>query len=264
MNKLVNGLTIIAMSASISQSIQADDYRDAVGPGDKDAKWIVGGTAYSSGNPYTGESQESIFAPSIQFNGEKFFFNAASGSLGYSIKKWGNISTGVIAGVNSGFLSDESNYRGNVFLNGLKERESTIDGGFYVNHTTDLGRLNMSVLTDLAGKHDGQSIGVSYTMDLTAGDWEINPTIGVRWLSNNIVDHHFGVDADEVTSFRSAYEGGPAVNWDVGIRGRYDITEKWDLNLAAGVTRLDSSIQNSTIIDDEYVSRGSVSVRYSF
>lgn len=264
MNKLVNGLWIIAMSAGMSQSTLAADYRDAVGPGDKDVKWIVGGTAYSIANPYISEGQESIFAPSIAYNGEKFFFDASNASLGYSVAKWGNISAGVIAGVNTSFLNDESEYRDNVFLNGLNKRDSTIDGGFFVNHTTDLGRLNLSVLTDLAGKHDGQSVGVSYTMGLTAGAWDINPTVGVRWLSNNIVDHHFGVDADEVTAFRSAYEGGPAVNWNVGLRGRYDITEKWDLNLAAGVTRLDSSIQNSSIIDDEYVSHGSVSVRYSF
>ena len=116
----------------------------------------------------------------------------------------------------------------------------------------------MSVLTDLAGRHDGQSVAVGDTMDLTAGARDINPTVGVRWLSNNMVDHHYGIVADEVTAFRSAYEGRSAVNWNAGIRGLYDLTEKLDLNLAAGVTRLDSTIQNSAIIDGEYVSHGSI------
>lgn len=52
MNKLVNRLAIIVMSAGLTQNILAADYHgDALGPGDKDAKWIVGATAYSTGNP---------------------------------------------------------------------------------------------------------------------------------------------------------------------------------------------------------------------
>ncbi len=264
MNRLTNGLMIIAIGAGMSHSIQAPDYRDSVGPGDKDAKWVVGAAAYTSSNPYTGETEDSYFSPSIKYNGEKFFVNGANASLGYSIAKWGNLSAGVIAGMNLSFLAKEEDFRDNALLNGLNERDNTVDGGFYVNHTTDLGRFNVTVLTDLAGKHDGQSVGASYTMDFTAGDWSINPTVGVQWLSNNIVNHNFGVDATEATAFRSAYDAGPAVNWNAGIRGRYDITENWDLNLAAGVTRLDSSITNSSIIDDDYVSYGSISVGYSF
>ena len=79
------------------------------------------------------------FYTSILFNGEKFILNAASCSLGYSIKKWGNISAGVIARVNSSLLGDESDYRGNTFLNGLQETDSTVHVGFYVNQTTDFG-----------------------------------------------------------------------------------------------------------------------------
>jgi len=254
----------MTIAAAASQMVQAADYRDAVGPGDKDAKWIVGATAFSSGNPYTGESAETLFIPGVRYNGEKFFFNGQNASVGYGIKQWGNFSAGVIASMNAYHLADESDYRDNAFLAGLKERDRTIDGGFYVNHTTDMGRLNMTVLTDLLGEHDGQSANLSYTMDFKAGDWSINPTVGVEWLSNNIVDHHFGVDASEATFFRAAYEGGPAINWNAGIRGRYDITDKWDLNLTTGVTRLDSSIRNSSIVDDDYVTHGSISVSYSF
>ena len=264
MNKLTNGLIVLAMGAGMSHTIQAKEYRDSIGPGDKDARWVVGATAFSAANPYTGESADSAFSPVVNYNGEKFFFNGANSSVGYSVAKWGELSAGVIASLNFSFLADAGEYQNNSFLAGLNERDATVDGGFYVNHTTDLGRFNVTVLTDLAGKHDGQSVGASYTMDLNAGGWAINPTVGVKWLSNNIANHHFGVDNSEVSAFRSAYDAGPAVNWNAGIRGRYNITENWDVNLAAGVTRLDSSISNSTIVDDEYVSYGSISVGYNF
>lgn len=264
MNRLTNGLMAIAIGVGMSHSIQAADYRDSVGPGDKDATWVITGTAFSISNPYVGESEESNFNPGFRYNGEKFFVNGANGSLGYSIAQWGNLSAGVVAGLNYSFLSDDGEYRNNALLNGLEERDATVDGGFYVNHTTDLGRFNITALTDLGGKHDGQSVGASYTMDLSVGDWSINPTIGAEWLSNNIVNHHFGVDATEATAFRSAYNGGPALNWNASLRGRYNITEHWDLNLSAGVTALDSAIHDSSIVEEDVVSYGSITVGYSF
>lgn len=50
----------------MSHPIQAADYRDSIGPGDKDTKWVVSGTAYSSSNPYAGEGEESGIAPGIR------------------------------------------------------------------------------------------------------------------------------------------------------------------------------------------------------
>ncbi len=264
MKRLTTGLMTIIVGASMSHSIQAADYRDSVGPGDKDARWVLTGTAFSVNNPYAGEGEESGFNPGFRYNGEKFFVNGANGSLGYSIAKWGNLSAGVVAGLNYSFLSDDGEYRNNERLTGLEERDATVDGGFYVNHTTDLGRFNVTALTDLGGKHNGQSVGASYTFDFAVGDWSINPTIGAQWLSNNIVNHHFGVDANEATALRSAYNGGSALNWNASIRSRYDITENWDVNLSAGVTALDSAIRDSSIVDEDVISYGSISVGYSF
>lgn len=66
------------------------------------------------------------------------------------------------------------------------------------------------------------------------------------------------------SEFRSAYHAGPAMNWSARVRGRYNITENWDLNLSAGVTALDNQIQNSSIVDEDTVFYGSISLGYSF
>ncbi|HIG39740.1 MAG: MipA/OmpV family protein [bacterium] len=260
--KLISSSLAILALGSILCSAQADSKRDAINPGDKDVRWVVGGTFFSNDNLYEGEGRESRFVPTLRFNGEKLFVR--NSSIGYSIHQWNHFSIGVIAGLHGTFLSNEDNFDDNQSLIGLEERDSTIDGGIYFNHTTDMGRLNLTVLTDLGSEHDGQSAGLSYTFDLKAGKWSINPSVAVQWLSNNIVDHHFGVRSSEETITRSAYSGGSALNWQAGIRGRYEISDHWDINLATGITRMDSEISNSSIVEEDTVYHGSVSVRYNF
>ncbi|MBL4581660.1 MAG: MipA/OmpV family protein [Gammaproteobacteria bacterium] len=168
------------------------------------------------------------------------------------------------ARVDESFLSDASEYRNNEILSGLIERDSTIEGGFYLNHTTDLGRLNFTLLTDLGNEHDGESASLRYTFDLSAGGWNINPFLGVNWLSSNKVNHRFGVSAAEANAFRSAYDADSAINASTGIRARYDINEHWDINLETGVSYLDSSIKDSSIVDGDNGYYAAISFNYNF
>lgn len=235
---------------------------DAIGPGDRDARWLVGGAVGSATNIYAGEGNSSTGFPNISFNGKRFFIK--DGSVNYSIREWGALSAGLTARYDANFLSFDEEYRNNSKLAGLEERDATIDGGFYVNHTTDLGRLQFSFLTDLGDKHDGHSASLQYTFNLKAGDWHINPVIGSTWISADKANHYFGVSNAEATVTRSSYNGDSTVNLFAGVRARYAISDKWDLNLQTGVKRFGSGITDSSIVDEKSAYYGSFSLDYNF
>ncbi|PCJ16809.1 MAG: hypothetical protein COA96_18230 [SAR86 cluster bacterium] len=259
MNKFTRllGLSVVVLSATNTAFAG-----DAIGPGDNDATWIVGLSAISYDNVYAGEGRDSVLLPNISYNGETFFVK--NGTFNYSLFQAGNYSFGLTGGFDGGFLNDVSEYRNNAELVGLEERDSTFEGGFYVNHTTDLGRFHFAALTDLGNKHDGESASLTYTFDLKAGNWNINPAVGVHWLSDNKVNHRYGVSLAEANVSRAAYEAGSAFNVSVGIRARYELTDHWDVNLQTGINFLDSSISNSSIVDDDNAYHTAISFNYNF
>lgn len=259
MKKSNNILALAVLSASITSYATAND---SFAPGDSDSKWVLGGGGVVSTNIYAGEDNFGAIYPNVEYRGDRFFFK--QGTLGFSALTMGDFSAGVVLTPDVSFLVDDKEYRKNLKLKGLKERDATIEGGFYVNHTTNMGRLNLTVLTDLANKHDGQSVSLSYTADLEFGGWNVNPYLGVGWVSDDKVNHHFGVSSAEATLHRAAYKAKNTTNGFAGVRGRYAFNDHWDINLTAGVTRYGSGITDSSIVDEKTAYHGSVAINYNF
>lgn len=252
-------LSMLAAASSIPLQANASD---AVGPGDSNSKWAVGVHVGAINNPYIGEGGEGFIGPRIRYNGERFFIN--DDSLNFYLAKSHGFSGGLTLSLDAGFLTSDRLFKDNERLSGISERDATILGGIYVNHDTSLGRLSFSALTDVANEHDGQVASLKYTFDLKAGNWNINPVLGAQWSSDEFVNHHAGVSASEATSSRIQYKGEATTTAFAGVRARYDLTEKWDVNLETGVTKLGSGFTDSSIIDDDLVYHGSVGINYNF
>jgi outer membrane protein len=259
MNNIQRSLMVTVIAGGCAGVIHASD---AVGPGDSDSRWILGAGAASYNNIYRGEGSEAVVFPNIIYNGERFFVK--DGAFNLSLLQGDAFSGGLIVKLQGNFLTDDSDYDDNHLLAGLEERETNIDGGFFINHSTEMGRFNATVLTDASSEHGGHSLAMSYTFDLTAGNWAINPVIGLQWISDKKVDHLYGVSASEATTFRTAYEADSAVNVFAGVRGRYQLNQHWDANLSAGVTSLSSSIKDSSIIEDDLAYHVGASINYNF
>lgn len=250
---------VLAATLGTAMTVSASD---AIGPGDSETKWILGASTVVLNNIYADEDGLGFLFPNVVYNGDRVFFK--DGTLNLHATELNDFSFGLTLGVDAGFLSDEDEYRDNTKLVGLTERDAILVGGVYVNHTTDKGRLNLTMLGDLEDDRDGYEATLSYTFDLKYGNWNVNPVVGINWLSDENVNHAFGVSASEATATRAVYRGGSATNVFAGVRARRMISEHWDVELETGIAKLGSSIGDSTIVDDDEVYHAGISVNYNF
>ncbi|OUS32394.1 hypothetical protein A9Q99_00980 [Gammaproteobacteria bacterium 45_16_T64] len=255
--------TISAVLAPTLTIATEDRVSDAIGPGDSKSKWVVGGTIGAIENPFLNEdSTEGFVIPNIEYRGERFF--AKDGELGLTLLRNNGVSTGILLTGKGSFLSDDDNYDNNEKLAGIEERDPTLNAGFYVMHSSNIGRLKIAALDEITGEHAGMSFDAHYVFDIPLNRWNINPMIGVNWMSAQEVDHFFGVSESEATTDRTAYEGDAATNVYAGVRGRYEITNHWDLNLNAHYIKLGDGITDSSIIEKDEIFVSSIGVNYNF
>ncbi|MBX2849120.1 MAG: MipA/OmpV family protein [Acidiferrobacterales bacterium] len=250
-------LLIAANSPSYSTNTS-----DAIGPGDSESKWVVGAAVGALKNPYVGENEDLWVSPTIRYNGERIFFNDEG--LGVRITKNNAFSAGLLFTLDGGFLIDEDNYQDNLRLAGLNERDGTVLGGIYLNHDNNLGRLSFSALADAGNEHDGRLVQLRYTLDFNRGDWSINPEFGLEWMSADYVNHYVGVSESEATGSRLQFTAEDTFITFAGLRARYEFTEKWDINLRAGVNKLGTEFKDSPIIEDDLLYQASIGVNYNF
>lgn len=257
--RFLSAATIATIAMGVSGVLQA---KDAIDPGDSDSRWVVGLGSYAASSLYAGEESESDGNFRLEYRGNRFF--AKNNSLNFRLKSFDNFSVGLTLTGQGGLLTDEDEYRDNARLAGLRERDEFSEAGLYLYHTTPLGRFKLHLLDEISDEYDGQSASLSYTFDLKAGDWNINPYAGFGWMSHEKVNHLYGVSAAEATASRAAYNPDSALNYFTGVRARYEIDKHWDLNLNTGAAWFDSAVSDSPIVDDETVIFGALSVNYNF
>lgn len=258
----MNNLTKLATIAACFLVVGKLEAKDAVDPGQADNTWVVGLAGGAINNPYAGEDTDGIIIPRIRYNGERFFFN--ENGVGVNLFSHNHFSGGLLLTSDMSFLADHKDYRNNAKLAGLKERDHALEAGFYINHSTDMGRLRFTALSDASSTHKGHSLGLEYIADLEYGDWHINPYAGVNWVSDKKADHHFGVRSEEVSDSRALYKADDSFGFNAGLRGRYSFNKNWDFTFNSGYGRLDSGISDSPIVEDKNIYYGTVGVNYNF
>ncbi|OPX55582.1 Outer membrane scaffolding protein for murein synthesis, MipA/OmpV family [Oceanospirillum multiglobuliferum] len=251
----------LLLTGLISFNAIASD-SDSFAPGDSGSKWVVGGYVGSFNNPLIGEGREGYAGLNIEYRGEKLFVK--DNELGYNLYRNAEFSVGVLLTGNGSLLSDKNDYKNNSKLVGLKERDGTLDAGFYLMHKNERGRLKVKLLDEITGKHSGMSANVDYMFDYKVSDWNITPYLGANWNSANMVNHFYGVSIAEATVNRAAYSGNSTVNLYTGINGRYDITPHWDIEVGASYIHIGKGIRDSSIVNDSHVIASHVGVNYNF
>jgi outer membrane protein len=133
---------------------------------------------------------------------------------------------------------------------GMRERDRSVEAGVTAAWATRPVVISAAYYRDVSGTTDGNSALLTLTHRFRVGErWSLAPSLGVEWLSADIVDYYYGVRADETTATRPAYTGRAAVNLRAGFGARYLLARDWVLLTGVSYTRLGSGITESPIVE---------------
>lgn len=206
---------------------------------------IGAGAVYSNGL-YEGADDEFIGAPFIYLEKGQFFIKVRT--AGYRLYQDELLALDVIGQWRfDGYDEDDSD-----FLEGMDDREMTIDGGAALTVFDGWGQTTVSYVGDMLSRHSGQELSINYSKTFTCGKWSITPGVGVRYFSSSLGDYYYGVQPDEAIAGRPAYDVHDTWNPYVGTLVGYQFNEQWSVRTSARYTMLDDDIEDSSIVEDGY------------
>lgn len=202
------------------------------------------GVLYST-EPYTDVDEDFWVVPIIKVRYKKFYIDGKS--LGYILNDSEEFEFSVLLKPRlMGYEDSDS-----PVLAGMDDRDWSIDGGFRFKWNNQFFSLSVTTLNDLLNEHQGQEFSCVVSREFKDGIFI--PRIGVRYLSDDIVDYYYGVLGNEATTSRAAYTASDAVNYFTGFSLAIPIGEKWAIIGDFEYENLNSEIEDSPIVDEEEI-----------
>ncbi len=216
-----------------------------------------------SQNPFAGASGSWLMLPYLTqlqhpaFNKNVFFLR--DGDVGFRYvtdKEW---EFGIAARVQTLGLGGTDNDE----IIGLEDRRWTIELGPSIGWRALPVHIGLRTYIETLGRHDGYTGELAFSLPREYRWGYIVPSVEFAYLDDDYADYYYGVSPVESTPARPEYEPGSALNSSLIFRVGYRVGAGWLLTTKLGVEFLDSSIQESPIVDREQVWSASVGLAYN-
>jgi outer membrane protein len=218
----------------------------------------LGVAVISSPEPYKGTSNETLVVPNISFAYKRFYLRGII--VGFQLFENDAIELDLVARPRfGGYDADDSR-----FLEGMEDRRDSADAGFEISWEREHFGLQLTAVSDVLGRYDGQEVTFEVKAPLQRGPFRIEPRAGVVWQSADHVDYFYGVRPDEARPDRPAYEPGDSLNLTAGVFTFAPVTRRIVFQGFARVDRFGSEIKDSPIVDQDYGWIGFAGLSYQF
>ncbi|MFH1414351.1 MAG: MipA/OmpV family protein [Candidatus Omnitrophota bacterium] len=217
---------------------------------------VLGGGVLYSTSVYEGVDDSVWAVPIIIGQYKRFYLDGSS--LGYILNDREDLHFSFVMQLRFGGYDDGDSSA----LAGMDGREWSLDGGLRLTWDNGLFLLNITGITDLLGRHDGHEVRAIFSRNFLKGAF--TPKLGVKWLSNNLVEYYYGVASSEATSARQVYEGGSTLDFIAGFSIVIPIGDNWVITGDFEYETLGSEIEDSPIVDADDTFRTVAGLVYRF
>lgn len=208
--------------------------------------------------PYRDADNDNLLVPFLQYESERLYFRGLA--LGWRVDPQADTQIELIARARlDGFEAKDSP----TFI-GMVERERSLEVGANVSRALGPGRIAFEVFTDALDRSAGQEADLMWRGDFGRGPFRVQPELGLRWQSSDLVDYYFGVRANEARIDRPAYRASSALMPRVALNGIAPIGGNWAVFTRLSYDRLPAEITDSPLVKRDSERRAFSGLVYAF
>ncbi|WP_101926713.1 MULTISPECIES: MipA/OmpV family protein [Luteimonas] len=217
--------------------------------------WSVGVAAVAIDSPYAGEGTRVRPVPLLRYEGERLFFEGASGGV-HLVESGGFSLDALLSARLDGFDIDDLG-RAELLANGvdadlLRDRDDGLDAGLRASFGADWGAVSLEGLHDISGASEGYEIALDYRYTWQFQGAALTASAGASWLSADLAGYYFGTLDEEVARGVVAYAPGSTVLPRTGLTLSRPIgATRWVLLGAVEYQFLSSELRDSPLLDPD-------------
>ncbi|MEH6551977.1 MAG: MipA/OmpV family protein [Pseudomonadales bacterium] len=149
-------------------------------------------------------------------------------------------------------------------LEGVNEREQSLDTGFGLGIKGNWGELRAEWVHDSLNVHQGQEVDLTYRYTWRFGKLMLSPFVSAIWQDENLTNYYYGVSLSEVAPGRPYYQADDQQFMRIGLNTSYQLSERWWLYANVAWSELGDEAQNSPITDKQHTAAAMLGASYYF
>ena len=219
--------------------------------------WSLGMGFRNGTFPYVGKDDVDDLLPLITYNGETFFIDGTrTGFHIYQSSAW-------LIGAYASYRFAGFNEEDGIELDGM-DRDDGVDGRFAITRRTDFGNFTLDYGHDISGTSNGWDLDLRWGKLFVNGNYRIRPWIGITYEDQKLSNYYYGVNPEEATADRAAYQTKSALEMRYGIDMSYRVAQHHYFGFNMQYSELDSTNINSPIVIDNGQFSSFATYRYEF
>ena len=225
-----------------------------------DTKTGIGFSVSVAQRPFIGVDDQDTSLPYIKFRSGNFYIEGIN--VGYKFIENESTSFEVLA--TPRFYEVKESFADKDELDGIKETKPTYLAGVSAQYHTDFATLTLQALADVQ-ESDGYELIASLSKAYqTTENLTLLPAIGVTYQDAELVDHFYGVQANEVAIGRPEYKADASTNTYVSLTAIWDATKHIQLLGQIKYENLGSGTTDSPIVDEDSIVTAVIGAVYLF
>lgn len=252
-------LLVISSSCAIAAPVPVDT--SSLGRDVTDqSKNGLGGTLSVAQRPFVGVDNQSTALPYIKYRNKNFYIEGIN--AGYTLYKSTQATVDLLA--TPRFYEVKESFADDGELNKIDETKPTYLAGLSAQYPVGPITLTLQLLADVLESVGYEAIlnaskAFKLSQNLTAA-----ASIGVIYQNNKLVDHFYGVQANEVTVDRPQYTADGSFNQHLSITGIWQVNKQIQLLGQMRYEKLGGGTTDSPIVDEDSIVTSVIGAVYLF
>jgi len=227
-----------------------------------------------------------VLVPQVSYYGERFFIENLE--LGYTLIDSEQFMLNAILtpGRDSGFFlrndinnffidgaiefthsilpNDEAIKDGKIDIDDLHKRRLAGLAGIELSSAWKNLQWQIQLLQDVTKVHQGKEVRFAFGSQRIFADQAFSASAGFTWKSESLLNYYYGISTDEAGETPFAYEASNGLSPFVRLAWNKMLNRRWQLSSSVQYERLSSAINNSPLVEEDYVLQFFVGGIYHF
>lgn len=220
----------------------------------------LGFTVSVAQRPFIGVDDQQTSLPYIKYHYDNFYIEGIN--FGYKFLNTKKTTIEFLA--TPRFYEAKPSFADDGELDGIDETKPTYLAGISAQYHTSLVTLTLQLLSDIK-ESDGSEIIASVSTTFEPSDnLVLAPAIGVTQQDDELVDHFYGVQANEVRIGRPEYKAASSTNSFLSLTTIWNANRHVQLLGQVKYERLGSGTTDSPIVNEDSIFTAVVGAVYLF